>query len=316
MKRRRTSNDLMDVAKLVDDLRPLAQQRIPGFAWSMRDYAKRKRSLGPDHSGLLKHRDLLVVVASHAPCAFPAQVQLRSALIVLDEELGIWHGTGSRELWAAEAADIIRVMMKHCRDIKMSSGSYLQAGLEPILAHIDVPELAPSSSSAPPPPPSSSRMLEAMDSGASSVRFCGFACRCPSCVEAENVVSSASDPDPGVPAPENDSDSCSADAYANLTSVPAERGKVANILRKPAASSSQDPKDAQRPKVKVNVVNRVSPPEQYIMFDGKHLVGCSAKQCGAYKEVIGELVQLLQGGQAFSKKEAKEWLKAAIQAHR
>ena len=206
----------------------------------------------------------------------------------------------------------------------MSNGSCLQTGLEPILAHIVVGQ---SRSSAAKPPPSCEaiattmppRALSQVDSGASSVRFCGFACRCPECCKMEEVSSSGGEAmvdatsNPPVALEEaNDagSDSCSAEAFENLTSVPAARGAVARLLKRPSSSSIVD---REAPKVKI--VTRANPPEQYIMLNGKWLVGCSAKACASYQAVIEELTEVVKEGTVATKPQAKEWLKRAIAEH-
>ena len=316
MKRSRTRNDPIDLVNFCDGLAELAKLRTPGFDWDLRAYGKSRRSQGPDRDGLMYYERLLEQVLRFAPRGFPSHVQLREAWMWLQKEHHVMacDVASSIESWADKAAETIRLMLKHLVDIRRSGTPYLSPGLAKLVGMISddsgssaavAPQPAPALAAPPPAPEplpladTGRRQLVAHDSTGSSVQFCGLKCRCSDCraMEAPEDIDSA--------------DSVSEDAKGVVESVPAARGAVREVLKRPGAMIKRPAgADSPRPGPRVSVARRLKGPylEAYIVLDNKFFVSQSFKKRIDYLTHIDKLAAMLRAGDQIDNAAARAML--------
>ena len=110
-KKPRTSCDVFMPEALYDDLKPLAANKLIGFSWGGEDYAKVRRSQGPDRAGLELHSKLLEVMFRHCPKGFPAHNPLKRVLKKLTVDFCLnTNSKKSDEEFASLGSDWIRLM--------------------------------------------------------------------------------------------------------------------------------------------------------------------------------------------------------------
>ena len=227
VKRGRSHNDVVDCSSLYSSLAELAKLKASSFDWGIQRYAKSRRSQGPDREGLILYEEVLDIIIRHAPACLPGHVPLRDCWKKLHREHDIKDAPDKSVMqWANDAAETLRLQLKHIRSIKESGSGSLAFGLEAVLAHVKLDE----SRKAKPKRTSFvavsettlvRRNLQAQPSDTSSVVFCGSCCQCPTCRAPINLDSGE----------DNDEDSVDAEATSVDQSVPAVRGMVAKICK-------------------------------------------------------------------------------------
>ena len=234
--------------------------------------------------------------------------------------------------WANQAGAGIKLMCKHLLDLRASGTPYVSERVKHLLSLLrpgdtsateeamliaDAPAhwrllslLGPGDTSAMEEampiagPPAHRRRLEKQASSASSVVFCGAHCRCPDCFQPPLVA--LQDEEQSGPALEEQS-SASEAAYATDHAVPAQRGAVKKLLKRPAQALHPVPAESgavkklwKRPaqsnlkkqqgagELKVSVVRRNTEGKQeaYIMVNNKYVVGLTTRRCASYVEVM------------------------------
>ena len=93
-------------------------------------------------------------------------------------------------------------------------------------------------------------------------------------------------------ASEESQDSISKEAQEADKVVPAIRGVVKRMCKKPGATDVPGQQVQARPKASptnIKMVKRTSPPEAYLAKDGKHLIGLSAKRSADYIDILNTL---------------------------
>ena len=307
----RRPNDLIDIEALCRDLAPHAKLKDPCFDWGILQYGKQRRSQGPDREGLLAYHGLLRVILAHAPGALPGLSALREVWLWLHRQFKIMDPSliasgKDPNVWAAEAADTIKLMCKHVWDLKVSASPYAPPEVLELINMVVLVRDSPTPSSpapapAPAPQPIADRPRTRVLSAIPSIEFCGAFCRCSGCRAKEApIIVEASQPEsqPGSP--------CSAAAASNSEHVPAKRGSVKAILKKPAAEPVQH-KRAAAAKTSVKVVERKNPPEKaeaYVMLGGIYVVGCTRKRDSRYLEHVRLVASELESGALAGKAEA------------
>ena len=219
----------------------------------------------------------------------------------------------SAEVWSTEAANRVRLVLKHLLDLKASGTAFVPLDLQELLdavgtaapldavgaaAPLDaVGPAAPASKPTPPP-----RALVQHDSVASnvssapSVVMCGFSCQCESCRKPVCVSSCEAEGDRSA-----QNDDASHEVIPRVLSS-------APVAKRPAAAKASPAKKARRGS-HVKIVFRHSPIKDasaYILLDGKYCCGISKKQHDRYIQVIQTVAAELEDGTIASKASAIE----------
>ena len=71
IRKARTPNDKFDPDELATDLKDIANRSKHNFAWDASDYAKSRRSQGPDPKGLELYKEPLTVLVRRCPSGYP-----------------------------------------------------------------------------------------------------------------------------------------------------------------------------------------------------------------------------------------------------
>ena len=96
----------------------LGLKRIREFDWSMKAYAKQRRSQGPDYDGLKLFAELLKILLNLAPNGIPNYTCLKSGVKLLDEEAKLRTVKDDPVVFAADAASGFRLMLAHLCEMK------------------------------------------------------------------------------------------------------------------------------------------------------------------------------------------------------
>ena len=327
---KRTPNDVVDVGGLCMALDDFAALKKPPFPdWEFAQYAKSRRSQGPDREGIALYKPLLAVIVRFAPRGFPGHVALRDVWLHMNRKHGIKEGDEDSAVWASKCADMVRLACKHLTDLKASGTRYVTPDVAELLdaldpsggsrdslaAIADSPAVPPPPPAVPPQPPRTLKEQVSNVSATSSVQFCVAICKCPLCqvpdvISDEDKASEAKDPEP-----EQDVDMASEgsrEAEANCEAAPV--GRLRKVMKKPAAASPKHTakKPAGAPRgPSISVVQRHSPPQKrgaYIMANGSFVVKCSAKRSKDYAALIAELAEAMREGHVVGKAAAVAWL--------
>ena len=242
----RTPNDRVDVEALIADLEEFAKLRSLPWDWELAQYSKCRRSQAPDRRGLQYYSDLLLVLVKHAPKCLPPHKSIQVTWVELQARYGIKNSslsTQSVATWADQAADAVRVALKHVLDLARSKTSFMPAALRQLVDKVDI------SRSTPEPvttekPVRAPRQLQMRDSDSScAAELVSFVCRCPRCLKAEEILSSQEDPPVACGRASPVRSETSLAAEENSESVPATRGGhrkhvQKQLIKKPSASDT------------------------------------------------------------------------------
>ena len=104
--------------KLVEDWKPLAELKEPGFKWDGTSYGRGRQDT-PNVTDLAKHTAALDALISMAPSGFPAHTDLRATFLALQETTPIMEGPDKYHFnIATDSADNWRVMCRHIYKLK------------------------------------------------------------------------------------------------------------------------------------------------------------------------------------------------------
>ena len=305
----RGGSDAFDSRAMLADLDGFARDRACCFDWEVSQYDKHRRSQGPDRAGLEMYKPLLLIILKHCPRGRPAFVQIRDIWLALLEKFDIMDRSLSArrlspDVWATDAANRIRIMLKHVLDLKASGTAFVPLKLQELLdaARVDPRDRGERPKAKPQPPPS--RALVRHESAASSVEVCCFACNCPMCRKPMEVSSSELE-DSAQVAPENDLEEVS------LVVAPVAPRMVA----KRPAHAKAPPSKKSRVGSQIKIVYRNNPVKSasaYILLDGRYCCGVSKKQHNEYAEFIRIVASELEDGTIYGKALAVERCKQLI----
>ena len=129
--------------------------------------------------------------------------------------------------------------------------------------------------------------------------LCGASCQCPDCRQAIVV--------PASPSPEVTPGDIEEEARNCVDSVPAGKGAVARICRRPAAAHAKNVSIR-----KVSCVRRGDGTGAYILLEGHHLVACSSKKSEHYHDIMKQMHDEVLAGAISTKTEAKARLEQLV----
>ena len=123
----------LNLSAVITLLKPLAKKRTEKFRWDASDYSK-KRGCSGDVEHLALVADILLILARAAPNGYPCHIDMRAILIKLDVDHNIFglDDDSRRFTEANTAADVWRVMLKHCLALKKTG----RPVADPILEHV------------------------------------------------------------------------------------------------------------------------------------------------------------------------------------
>ena len=123
---------------LVNDLRPLAGLKNPGYCWSGTEYGAHTRGQSIDYDGLIRHSSALQIILGHARSGFPGFKKLKQAFAELNRLCGLWPATESDDGNSSLAANQWRLMAKDVYTVKKSGDHTYDKLLQPLVDMIDL----------------------------------------------------------------------------------------------------------------------------------------------------------------------------------
>ena len=141
-KRPRTPNDAFDVQVLINALTPYAQMKVtPWGDWEMSRYTKARKSQGPDRDGLVRYGVLMTKVLEVCPHGFPLFARLREVFLYLQSKYSIMDPVlvslgKTTTSWAEGCAESLRLLLKHCVDLRRQGSEGCSIELQHILANV------------------------------------------------------------------------------------------------------------------------------------------------------------------------------------
>lgn len=313
-RRWRQGNDAaVNVSALADDLSSFARDKQCPFDFDLLSYAKHKRSQAADREGLIKYKPLLATILKHAPGGRPSLVALRECWQYLERTYSIRKDNpGINNLgitdWANQAADRIRVALKHVMDLKESQSPWMAPDLKELTELLQpstgsASSLASGSASslAPPSPASPTPRTLRKEDSLDSVIFCSACCKCPDCYTAPVLP---------VPSSPEDLSQTSMDASAMTEAPPCGNGAAARAVQ----SKAKAKKIAASKFEGIKVVTRKKPGKEgaYILKNKVYVVSCPLSRCKRFKEAIEAVAELLKKNPCMSKEAAKDALASWI----
>jgi hypothetical protein len=268
-KKPRTSNDIFCPVALFEALKVFAMLKKLAWDWEFLNYAKSRRSQGPDREGLEYYFEVLQAVLKFAPGAFPSLAllrltwaQLHDNFDVMADEVKAKYKKSGVQAWATDAGDKMRIMCSHLVDLKKSGSTFLSPKLQALVALIKLPsevELEPPGEiQVPKSTPARILRREASE----SVEIIRISCQCEECLAKAPPI----DADEEAPAPtaatscgcaagigaeaedkplDSDHSSTSRAAMQNTKHVAAKRGGHKSQVEALKKSAAEQPEKAK-----------------------------------------------------------------------